>query len=53
MVTDTEIGVSCIIWCVEDDAGIREIEMYTLRSTGFQAKGFEDGAVFQAALTEQ
>ncbi len=53
MVTDTEIGVSCIIWCVEDDAGIREIEMYTLRSTGFQAKGFEDGAAFQAALKEQ
>ncbi|MCI9157331.1 MAG: DNA-binding response regulator, partial [Lawsonibacter sp.] len=26
-----------MIWCVEDDASIREIELYTLRSTGFEA----------------
>lgn len=39
-----------MIWCVEDDAGIREIETYTLQSTGFQARGFEDGAAFQGAL---
>ena len=42
-----------MIWCVEDDAGIREIETYTLQSTGFQARGFEDGAAFQAALRTQ
>ena len=30
------------IWCVEDDSGIRDIEIYTLNSTGFQADGFED-----------
>lgn len=42
-----------MIWCVEDDAGIREIETYTLQSTGFQARGFEDGAAFQAALKTQ
>ena len=24
-----------MIWCVEDDAGVREIELYTLRQTGF------------------
>lgn len=42
-----------MIWCVEDDAGIREIETYTLQSTGFQAQGFEDGAAFQAALRTQ
>lgn len=41
-----------MIWCVEDDAGIREIEIYALCSTGFQARGFEDGAAFQAALKE-
>ncbi len=39
-----------MIWCVEDDAGIREIELYALTSTGFEARGFEDGAAFWAAL---
>ncbi len=39
-----------MIWCVEDDASIREIELYTLRSTGFEARGFEDGGTFLAAL---
>lgn len=39
-----------MIWCVEDDASIRDIELYTLRSTGFEAKGFEDGGTFLAAL---
>lgn len=39
-----------MIWCVEDDASIRDIELYTLRSTGFEARGFEDGGAFLAAL---
>ena len=39
-----------MIWCVEDDASIREIELYALRSTGFEARGFEDGGTFLAAL---
>ena len=39
-----------MIWCVEDDASIREIELYTLRSTGFEARGFEDGGAFLPAL---
>ena len=39
-----------MIWCVEDDASIRDIELYTLRSTGFEAKGFEEGGAFLAAL---
>lgn len=39
-----------MIWCVEDDADIRDIEIYTLNSTGFEAKGFADGAEFFAAL---
>ena len=39
-----------MIWCVEDDASIREIEVYTLNSTGFQARGFADGASFREAL---
>ena len=39
-----------MIWCVEDDAGIRDIEVYTLLSTGFEAKGFEDGSIFLPQL---
>lgn len=42
-----------MIWCVEDDTGIREIETYALQSTGFQARGFEDGVAFQEALKGQ
>ena len=38
------------IWCVEDDSSIRDIEVYTLHSTGFEARGFADGAAFRAAL---
>ncbi len=40
------------IWCVEDDASIRDIEVYTLRSTGFEAEGFPDAASFRQALQE-
>ena len=39
-----------MIWCVEDDASIRDIEVYALTSTGFEAKGFEDGDSFWNAL---
>ena len=39
-----------MIWCVEDDASIRDIEVYTLSSTGFSARGFEDGLAFWQAL---
>ncbi|MGN1368315.1 MAG: response regulator [Aristaeellaceae bacterium] len=39
-----------MIWCVEDDASIRDIEVYALTSTGFEAAGFEDGDAFWAAL---
>ena len=39
-----------MIWCVEDDASIRDIEVYALNSTGFEAEGFADGAAFWAAL---
>lgn len=38
------------IWCVEDDSGIRDIEVYTLCSTGFEARGFPDGEAFFDAL---
>ena len=39
-----------MIWCVEDDASIRDIEVYALNSTGFEAEGFADGAAFWQAL---
>ena len=40
-----------MIWCVEDDASIRDIEVYALSSAGFEARGFEDGSSFYAAIT--
>ena len=41
-----------VIWCVEDDPGIREIEVYALNSTGLEACGFEDGSTFWTALQQ-
>ncbi len=38
------------VFCVEDDEAIREIIVYTLHSTGFDAKGFTDGKDFFSAL---
>lgn len=42
-----------MIWCVEDDESIRDIEIYTLQSTGFEARGFADGASFLQALESE
>lgn len=39
-----------MIWCVEDEQSIREIEQYVLQSAGFQTKGFADGTSFWEAL---
>lgn len=39
-----------MIFCVEDDAGIRNMMTYTLNSSGFEAEGFSDGSEFFAAL---
>ena len=42
-----------MIYCVDDDNTIREIEVYTLLQTGFEAKGFADGeTLFEALKTE-
>ena len=38
------------IFCVEDDANIRELIEYTLQSTGFEVKSFENGKSFFKAL---
>ena len=42
-----------MIWCVEDDAGIRDIEMYALNAAGFETKGFEDGLSCWEALQKE
>lgn len=42
-----------IIWCVDDDNTIREIEVYTLTQLGMASRGFADGrAVLDALQTE-
>lgn len=39
-----------MIYCVEDDSGIRELIVYTLTSSGFCAKGFSEATSFWNAL---
>ena len=41
-----------MIWCVEDDASIQDIELYALQNTGFEVRGFEDADALQAALAD-
>lgn len=40
-----------MVYCVEDDAGIRDLMIYALKASGFEAKGFEDGRQFFDALS--
>lgn len=42
-----------MIWCVEDDSSIRDIELYALNSAGFETKGFEDGTSFWSTLKNE
>ena len=42
-----------MIYCVEDDASIRDLEVYTLCSTGFAAQGFRDGKELFEAIHKQ
>ncbi len=42
-----------MIWCVDDDSTIREIEVYTLEQTGFEARGFGDGISMLEALKRE
>lgn len=42
-----------MIFCVEDDRAIRDIEVYTLRVTGFEARGLGDGDELFQALGEE
>ena len=42
-----------MIYCVEDDEGIRNMVVYTLNASGFEACGFEDGKGLFAALANE
>ena len=42
-----------MIWCVDDDNTIRDIEVYTLEQTGFKARGFADGISMLEALKDE
>ena len=42
-----------MIWCVDDDNTIRDIEVYTLEQTGFEARGFADGISMLEALKDE
>lgn len=42
-----------IIWCIEDEEGIRDVEIYALNSTGFRAFGFEDASSALVKLREE
>ena len=42
-----------MIYCVEDERNIRELLVYTLGTTGFQAKGLSDGKELFAALEKE
>lgn len=42
-----------IIWCVDDDNTIRDIEVYTLTQMGMEARGFADGRAVLTALEKE
>ena len=41
-----------MIFCVEDDAGIRDLMIYTLNASGFRATGFGSAKEFYSALAD-
>ena len=42
-----------MIFCVEDDNGIRELMVYTLIASGFEAEGYADGKELDEALSKK
>ncbi|MFR4925751.1 MAG: response regulator, partial [Streptococcus agalactiae] len=42
-----------MIYCVEDDADIREMMLYTLQMAGFKAQGFSSSELFWEAIQEK
>lgn len=45
-----EGGCFRMIYCVEDDRAIRDLMIYTLRASGFEAMGFENDSGFWTAM---
>lgn len=41
-----------MIYCIEDDASIRNMMLYTLEASGFRVRGCEDGADFFESIAE-
>lgn len=39
-----------IIYCVEDDEGIRDLITYAVKSAGFEVEGFESASSFEKDL---
>lgn len=42
-----------MIFCVEDDSGIRDLMVYALNAAGLEAAGFDSGASLEDALRER
>ena len=42
-----------LIYCVEDDAAIRELISYATQTAGYEVRGFESGESFWQALKER
>ncbi len=42
-----------MIFCVEDDSGIRDLMIYTLSAAGFETEGFADGKELNEALKKK
>ena len=42
--------VSAVIYCVEDEKNIRDLMIYTLKASGFEAQGFENSTGFWPAM---
>ena len=42
-----------MIYCVEDDSGIRDLMLYTLNASGFKAKGFSESSGFWQELKNE
>lgn len=42
-----------MIYCIEDDNGIRDLIVYTLTASGYEAKGFADSSEFWTAVKQE
>lgn len=42
-----------MIYCIEDDNGIRDLIVYTLTASGYEAKGFADSLEFWTAVKQE